>query len=71
MEEYFKSLALYDIQIYLYNIRSRFQTLNTPFGQIDLNLDILNDAFSKREELLELFRRNMGKGFNRKRVWIY
>jgi len=71
MEEYFKRLALYDIQIYLYNIRSRFQTLNTPFGQIDLNLDILNDAFSKREELLELFRRNMGKGFNRKRVWIY
>lgn len=37
----FKNLALADIKIFLSEIRSKFNTFNTPFGQVTLNAEAM------------------------------
>ena len=69
-EEFFK-LAVYDVRDGLYQIRKRFSTLNTAFGNIELNMQDLEEAESKREELLEKWKTNFIKSANRQKIFIY
>lgn len=71
MEDQFLKLALLDVKMSLYQIRHRFANLTTPYGSIELFIDDLQDAESKRDELLELWRSNSLKNSNRKRLYIF
>jgi hypothetical protein len=70
LEDEFKMLALYDTQIMLLPLRNRFSNLQTPFGSIELFIDQLQDAESKRDELLERWRNNYYKSPKRKKIFI-
>lgn len=70
MRDEFLKLALYDVQKALYLIRKRFANLNTPYGNIELFIDDLQDATSKRDELLERWRHNFYKSPKRKKIFI-
>lgn len=71
MEEQFLKLALLDVKSSLYEIRHRFANLETPYGNIELFIDDLQEAESKKEELLEVWRKLSHKQSNRKRLYIY
>jgi len=66
----FLTLALYDVQIMLYKIRSRFQNIQTTFGEMNLMLDDLSNASSARQELIEKFHANILKNPTRKKLII-
>jgi hypothetical protein len=68
--EEFMKLALLDCKIATYAIRSQFSQINSPFGNIELNVDDLREAPQKREELLEKWRGNFGKQANRRKIWV-
>ena len=71
MREYFLKLALYDVEIMLYHIRRRFQSLQTTFGEMELFVDELAEAEDKKKELLEeKFLVNSIKSSNRKKLII-
>lgn len=69
MEE-FKKLAFYDTEIALLPLRKRFSNLSTAFGNIELFIGELEEADSKRTELLELWRKNFAKSSKRKKIYI-
>ena len=71
MEEQFLKLALLDVKISLYQIRHRFSNLETPYGSIELFIDDLQEAESKKDELIEYWRKMSPKQSNRKRLYIY
>lgn len=70
MEDQFLKLAYLDIADMLYMIRARFANMTTPYGNIELMVDRLQDAADKREELLQEWRRQSNKNANRKRIFI-
>ena len=71
MREYFLKLALYDVEIMLYHIRRRFQSLQTTFGEMELFVDELAEAEDKKKELLEeKFLVNSIKSSSRKKLII-
>jgi hypothetical protein len=43
-DEYFKDLALYDVAIGIKAIRYKFNNINTVFGSLELNTDLLDEA---------------------------
>ena len=63
-------LATIDVKKYLYPILKHYDQLNTPFGSIDLKINDLEDAESKRAELLDKFRSMYLKEPERKKIWI-
>lgn len=71
LQEQFKLLAYYDICLSLFPIRGRFTNINTSIGNIDLFMNQLEDAQSKRDELLEKWDRNYLKSSRRKKLFIY
>ena len=71
MEEQFLKLALLDAKTCLYQLRHRFANLETPYGNIELFIDDLQDAESKKEELIEYWRKMAPRQSNRKRLYIY
>lgn len=71
MEEQFLKLALLDVKMSLYQIRHRFSSLETPYGSIELFIDDLQEAESKKDELIEYWRKMSPKQANRKRLYIY
>ena len=70
MREQFLKLALDDVLISLYPIRHRFDSLNTPYGQIQLFMDLVDNASSDRESLLDSWRENILRQDNAKKIWI-
>jgi len=70
LQDQFLQLCLYDTQSVLYNMRSRFPTLQTSFGNIELFLDRLSDAENNKKELLEEFRKSSLKYSKRKKIII-
>lgn len=71
MEDQFLQLAVLDVKMSLYQIRHRFANLSTPYGSIELFIDDLQDAESKRDELIEKWSANYLKNANRTRLYIY
>jgi len=69
LREIVMKLALLDCKIDIFGIRSYFATLNTEFGQIELNLSSLESAISEREELIEKMRSKQLFSSTRKKVW--
>ena len=68
-EKVFK-LCEYDVKLDILGIRKYFNSLSTPFADIELNLGSFEDAESKRDELIQLFRINQHKSANRKKLWV-
>jgi hypothetical protein len=71
LQDEFLKLALYDTQDILYQIRHRFNNLQTTFGSIDLFIDDLQEAKDRRQELLDKWRANVSKQANRKKLYIF
>jgi len=71
LQDEFLQLVLLDVKDSLYQIRHRFSNLQTPYGNIELFIDDLQDADDKRKELLENWRRNFAKQAKRKKLYIY
>ncbi len=69
--EDFLKLCLYDVQIALYPIRSRFVNMNTAYGSIELFMEGLQDAKQNRNDLIEKFQGRFLKSGNRKKVFVY
>jgi hypothetical protein len=61
----------YDVKIDLYGIRRYFSTINTTFGELNLNTEILESAQDKRDELVELWSNKRHKSANMRKVWVY
>jgi hypothetical protein len=69
LREIVMKLALLDVKIDIYGIRSYFANLNTEFGQIELNLSGLESAISDRDTLIEEIRKKQLFSSTRKKVW--
>lgn len=69
--EEFKNLAFYDICLSIFPIRGRYTNISTSFGNIDLFMNQLEDAQSRRDDLLERWRRDFIKSPYRKKIYIY
>lgn len=70
MHDIFLELASYDVQISLAAMRGRFQNLSTTFGELNLNMDMLNEARDKRRELVETMQQNSIYNSNRKKFFF-
>lgn len=71
MRDEFLKLCLYDVQMAIFPLRRRFANLQTAFGSIELFIDDLQEASSRRDELLEKWRGKFLKAPNRKKIYIY
>ena len=70
MRDDFLKLCYYDVLISIYPLRHRFNTLTTPYGQIDLFTDQVDIAKDEREALLDKFRDNFLKASNVKKIYF-
>ena len=70
MRDYFLELALCDVQISLYAMRSRFTNLQTTFGEINLNTDEISGAKDRRKELVEKMESKSILNSNRKKIFF-
>lgn len=70
MREQFLKLALDDVLISLYPIRHRFESMNTPYGQIAIFMELVDGAQSDREQLLSQWNDAMVKDATARKVWI-
>ena len=71
MEEQFLKFALLEAKVSLYQLRHRFSNLETPYGNIELFIEDLQEAEGKRDELIEYWRKMSPRQANRKRLYIY
>ena len=70
MKEYFVQLALADVKTALYQIRNRFNNMQTSFGSLELFIDDLQTGKDERNELIEKFKIASMKTARRKKLWI-
>lgn len=70
MREEFLKLALYDVQISLYQILKHYEGLGTAVGNISLKTEELEAADANRRELLEKWDTMYFKEPIRKKIWI-
>lgn len=70
MKEYFMQLALADVKMALYQIRNRFNNMQTSFGTLELFIDDLQTGRDERNELIEKFKNASIKTARRKKLWI-
>ena len=65
-----KELAFYDVAIDIYSIRKYFSNVKTLFAEINLDMETYQDALSKRETLIERFRKNQLKYSSSKKIYF-
>lgn len=70
MSDSFLELCLLDVLISLYPLRHRFESMNTVYGAIQPFLEMVDRAQDDRDNLLELFKENLLRDGNAKRLWI-
>ena len=70
LKDPFFELSDIDIAIKLFPILKMYDQINTPYGNIDLKINDLEDAKSQRKELLETFKSNFMKEPGRRKIWI-
>jgi hypothetical protein len=70
MSDYFIKLATYDVLIALKEILKKFGTISTIFGEISINMEDMDEAQTKKDELIETFRTKSQFRANRKRWYI-
>jgi len=54
MEKFFLKFCLADIKILLGNIRTKFQNLTTPYGEIPINAGIKDEGIAEKREVIEI-----------------
>lgn len=69
LRETIKKLALYDVCLDVKGIRQYFTTVNTTFGELNLDMDFFN-VTDKRDDLIELMRKNQLKNSGVKKIYI-
>lgn len=67
--ETIKKLALYDVMIDIHSIRKFFSNTQTMFAQINLNIDDLQSAMDKRDELVEKLRNEQLKYATTRKIY--
>jgi hypothetical protein len=67
--EEFLKLCEYDLKIDLLGQRKFFSSISTVFGEVELNLESLEEASDKRDELLEKFDEKHLFSSNRQKIW--
>lgn len=65
-----KKLALADVCADLMGIRNYFQSVGSTFAEINLNLDQLKEYADKRDDLIELMRKNQLKNAGVKKIYL-
>lgn len=70
LEDEFMKYALYDTQATLYAMRTRFQNIQTPFGNIEMFIDQFQGAEDNKTQLEEKWRNNSHKNSTRKKIFI-
>jgi hypothetical protein len=70
LRDEFLKLALYDVAMSILAIRKQFTNLNSPFGNIELNMDDLESAEDKRNTLIDEWDHQYYKEGNRRKIWI-
>jgi hypothetical protein len=68
--EIFRELMLADIAIDILSVRQYFQTVQTIFGELNLNLERLNAQADKRPEIIERMESKQLKSSTARRLWI-
>ena len=69
LREIIMKMAFYDIALDILGIRKYFQSLSTTFGEVDLNLDML-EVSDRRDDLIETLRKNQLKNSVVKKIYI-
>ncbi len=66
LREHFLQLCLLDFLVTLFPIRKRFENIESPYGNISLFLDQVENAKAEREALIEKFAQNSILTYSRK-----
>lgn len=66
----FLDLAYSDTCRALYPLRTRYQNLQTSFGSIELNADMLNEGMQMRNELIEKWKPSLIRNSTRRKVFF-
>jgi hypothetical protein len=64
-----EKIALGDVAELIKGSRGFFTTINSEYGQIDLNLDVLNDAISAKEEEYKRMEESLHLQSNRQKIY--
>ena len=70
LREEFLKLAYLDVLESIYPIRKRFETLNSPVGNISLFMESVERAHDEREQLLQSFQENVLRSGDVPRIFI-
>ena len=68
--EILRELFLADLAADVLSVRQYFQNLQSPFGELNLNLDRLQQQADKRQEIIEKLEVKQGKSGHARRIWI-
>ena len=63
-------LALDDVLLSIYPLRHRFESFTTPYGTISPFLEMVDNAASDKEELINSWRENILKDSRSRKIWI-
>jgi hypothetical protein len=70
LKDEFFELALTDVKINVYHLLRYYDQLNTPYGNVDLKINDLEEAEGKRNEIIEKFQSKFLKEPERRKIWI-
>lgn len=70
MRDQWLRLALDDVLLSIYPLRHRFESLSTVYGNISLFLEMVDNAASDKEALIESWKENLLRDSKAKRIWI-
>ncbi len=70
MRDEFLKLTLLDVLVSLYPLRKRFETMTTPYGNLQPFMEMVERSIDDRKELLERFSNLLLKDSNAKRIFI-
>ena len=68
--EILRELFLSDLAIDVLSVRQYFQNIQSVFGEINLNLDRLQQQAEKREQIIEKLEQKQFKSAHARRLWI-
>ena len=63
-------LAMADVAGDLLGIRNYFSQIETTFGEINLNTELLSSWVEKRDDVIEQLRNNQLKNAGAKKIWV-
>ena len=68
--EILRELFLADLEIDVLSVRQYFQNIQSVFGELNLNLDRLQQQADKRSEIIEKLEVKQHKSAHARRIWI-